>query len=51
MLERLQQALRDERWTAVVDLQLAAAGDRTVLSCDLLMDTAWQGGLKKRWFG
>jgi type III restriction enzyme len=50
LLKRLQQAFRDERWTSVGDLQLAAAGERTVLSCDLLMDTAWQGSLEKRWF-
>jgi type III restriction enzyme len=50
LLARLEQAFRDERWTSVGELALTDAADRTVLHCDLLMDTAWQGALEKRWF-
>ncbi len=50
LLQRLQQAFRDERWATVGELQLAGPGDRTVLHCDLLLDSAWQGRVEQRWF-
>jgi type III restriction enzyme len=50
LLQRLQQAFRDERWTSVGELALTDAADRTVLSCDLLMDAHWAGTLEARWF-
>ena len=50
LLERLEAAFRDERWSAVGRLALQGR-DRQVVSCDLLPDPAWQGALEQRWFG
>lgn len=50
LLARLEQAFRDARWASVGELALADAADRTVLSCDLLLDTAWLGALEARHF-
>ena len=50
LLERLEAAFRDERWSAVGRLALQSR-DRQVVSCDLLLDPAWQGALEQRWFG
>lgn len=49
LLQRLEAAFRDERWHAVGRLELRA-GERHTVSCDLLLDEAWQGALEKRWF-
>ena len=61
LLQRLESAFRDERWTAVGQLALTQAGDpashpagnsgdHLALSCELLLDTGWQGALEQRWF-
>ena len=50
LLERLEAAFRDERWSAVGRLALQGR-DRQVVSCDLLLDSGWQGALEQRWFG
>lgn len=50
LLASLGQAFRDERWQSVGDLALADAADRTVLTCDLLMDAGWQGALEAKHF-
>ena len=49
LLERLEAAFRDERWSAVGRLDLQSR-DRQAVSCDLLLSPAWQGALEQRWF-
>jgi len=49
LLERLDAAFRDERWSAVGRLELQGR-DRQAVSCDLLLSPAWQGALEQRWF-
>jgi type III restriction enzyme len=49
LLQRLDAAYRDERWNAVGQLELRD-GERHLVSCDLLLDVAWQGALERRWF-
>jgi type III restriction enzyme len=51
LLQRLEAMFRDERWQQVGALELTHAdGDALALSCDLLVDQAWQGALEHRWF-
>jgi type III restriction enzyme len=50
LLQRLNDAFRDERWQHVGELALAGGADTTVLACDLLMDAGWRGALEARWF-
>jgi type III restriction enzyme len=49
LLQRLEAAYRDERWNVVGQLELRD-GERQLVSCDLLLDVAWQGALEQRWF-
>ena len=57
LLQRLESAFRAERGTVVGQLALTNSSDpasnaanRQALSCDLLLDTGWQGALEQRWF-
>ena len=50
LLERLTSLYADRRGKRSGELELTGADSKTSVVCDLLLDTAWQGALAKRYF-